>query len=373
MSVITKTIVIDDPSGDAQELYVQVIGENLFRCLCSSDIGSAYMIYCGDEFKTQVKDSGHHALLHLYARQDIVHLRAGLGMFLYSGPVEKRTEAENELADGFENHPLLNFMKAYAGHAEFDDFFISVSLTLHVPREHQHAMLAALKHAQPGYAKSVFCEAISGEGDPLTCEQHVVLLGDSIFDNTRYVPDAPAIIEQLRSKLPDGWQATLLAADGSVAKDVCRQIKEMKDSPSHLVISCGGNDALRARHMEALPVATVNDALVKMAAVRESFRADYRAMLIAAHDKCSKVTVCTVYDSIPILSPELKTALALFNDVIIFEANKLNIPVIDLRVICDAVEDYSEVSAIEPSAKGGEKICAAIVEMVTSKRISGRI
>ena len=36
---------------------------------------------------------------------------------------------------------------------------------------------------------------------------HVVLLGDSIFDNGRYVPGEPAVIDQLRSALPKGWTA----------------------------------------------------------------------------------------------------------------------------------------------------------------------
>jgi hypothetical protein len=40
---------------------------------------------------------------------------------------------------------------------------------------------------------------------------HVVLLGDSIFDNARYVPGRPAVIEQVRQALPRHWQATLLA------------------------------------------------------------------------------------------------------------------------------------------------------------------
>ena len=40
---------------------------------------------------------------------------------------------------------------------------------------------------------------------------HVVLLGDSIFDNALYVPGGPAVIDQLRRELPAGWSATLLA------------------------------------------------------------------------------------------------------------------------------------------------------------------
>ena len=33
---------------------------------------------------------------------------------------------------------------------------------------------------------------------------HVVLLGDSIFDNGRYVPGGPSVIEHLRKALPAG-------------------------------------------------------------------------------------------------------------------------------------------------------------------------
>ncbi len=33
---------------------------------------------------------------------------------------------------------------------------------------------------------------------------HIVLLGDSIFDNARYVPGGPSVIEHLRRGLPAG-------------------------------------------------------------------------------------------------------------------------------------------------------------------------
>jgi hypothetical protein len=49
---------------------------------------------------------------------------------------------------------------------------------------------------------------------------HVVLLGDSIFDNTAYVDGGPAVITQVQERLPPGWQATLLAVDGSITSDV---------------------------------------------------------------------------------------------------------------------------------------------------------
>lgn len=73
---------------------------------------------------------------------------------------------------------------------------------------------------------------------------HIVLLGDSIFDNARYVPGGPSVVEHLRRALPAAWRATLLAVDGSVAADVVRQLADLPADATHLVVSAGGNDAL---------------------------------------------------------------------------------------------------------------------------------
>ena len=54
--------------------------------------------------------------------------------------------------------------------------------------------------------------------------KHLVLLGDSIFDNAAYLHGGPDVIKQLRSILPGDWQATLLAVDGSVTTNVIDQI-----------------------------------------------------------------------------------------------------------------------------------------------------
>lgn len=37
---------------------------------------------------------------------------------------------------------------------------------------------------------------------------HLVLLGDSIFDNAAYVPDGTPVIQHLRQIIPADWQAT---------------------------------------------------------------------------------------------------------------------------------------------------------------------
>ena len=194
---------------------------------------------------------------------------------------------------------------------------------------------------------------------------HVVLLGDSILDNARYVPDRPAVIEQLREALPRGWQASLLAVDGHITEDVAKQLNKLPADATHLVVSAGGNDALGESSILSEPVGTIGEALNVVHEIRSRFCGSYRAMLNALSAVGKPTAVCTVYDSIPGLSPAERSALASFNEIILREAFQAALPVIDLRLICDRESDYSHVSPIEPSAVGGAKIARVIAEAVT--------
>jgi hypothetical protein len=201
---------------------------------------------------------------------------------------------------------------------------------------------------------------------------HVVLLGDSIFDNASYVPDRPAVIEQLRQSLPPGWRASLLAVDGHITEDVVRQLKSLPDDATHLVVSAGGNDALGDSPILAEPAGTVGEALGLMYEVCMRFRSSYCEMLHALSATGKPAAVCTIYDAIPGLSPAERTALAGFNEVILREAFTLGLPVIDLRLVCDRAADYSHVSPIEPSAVGGEKIAHIIAQFATNHESGSR-
>jgi len=195
---------------------------------------------------------------------------------------------------------------------------------------------------------------------------HVVLLGDSIFDNARYVPGHPPVVEQLRAALPRGWLATLLAVDGDMTTHVGDQLANLPAGATHLVASAGGNDALGQSSILSQPARTVGEALSVLENVRDRFGASYRAMLRALTAVGKPAAVCTVYDSIPGLRPADQTALAIFNEVILREAFQARLPVIDLRIVCNRESDYSQVSPIEPSAAGGAKITRVIAELVST-------
>src|SRR5215212_9844094 len=74
---------------------------------------------------------------------------------------------------------------------------------------------------------------------------HIALLGDSVIDNKAYVGGEPDVAEQLRMVAPKDWKVTRLAVDGAVASSVLHQLESVPPDTTHLVISAGGNDALR--------------------------------------------------------------------------------------------------------------------------------
>jgi len=193
---------------------------------------------------------------------------------------------------------------------------------------------------------------------------HLVLLGDSIFDNQAYIGREPAVIQQTQLKMAPGWAASLLAVDGHVASQVTGQIKRLPPDCTHIVLSVGGNDAIECLDQMATPTSDVLNALVVLSKVLSSFEHNYEALMLELAALQKPLVVCTIYDSVPGLEKPLKVALALFNDVILRTAISFGVPVLDLRLICTDPGDYSIESPIEPSSQGGQKISDKILDVV---------
>jgi hypothetical protein len=198
--------------------------------------------------------------------------------------------------------------------------------------------------------------------------RHVVLLGDSIFDNAAYVAGGPDVVAQLRERLPSGWRATLLAVDGSVVARVPRQLERLPADASHLVVSVGGNDALGQAGVLQEGARSIAEAVGRLAAIRERFAAAYGAMLEAVLARGLPTAVCTIYDARfpdPDQQRLVVTALTIFNDGITRAAFAHGVGLIDLRLVCAEAADYA--NPIEPSVRGGAKIAAAIAALVPTQ------
>lgn len=67
--------------------------------------------------------------------------------------------------------------------------------------------------------------------------RHLALLGDSIFDNARYVPEAAAVIDHLSAMLPAGFSSTLVAHDGDVVANIEEQLLRLPNEITHIALS----------------------------------------------------------------------------------------------------------------------------------------
>jgi lysophospholipase L1-like esterase len=196
---------------------------------------------------------------------------------------------------------------------------------------------------------------------------HVILFGDSVFDNAAYVAFGQRpVFAHLKAKLaPLGGTAELRAVDGATTKELATQltVRPLPES-AVLVLSIGGNDAiLRAELLgDETPNKSLPEALMIFRDVRETFRLSYRACLEQLREPGFPVIVCTIYNpkfDDPVFNELAGTALSFFNDVIVEEALAHDLPIIDLRRVC--AEAAAFANPIEPSEYGGGLIADAIV------------
>ena len=195
--------------------------------------------------------------------------------------------------------------------------------------------------------------------------KHIVLLGDSVFDNAAYVGGGLDVATHLRNRTPPDWEVTLKAVDSSVVQDVHQQASDLPPQATHLILSVGGNDALRKAGILGARAQSAAEVLDWLASASEEFQNNYHRLLLAVLALNLHTAVCTIY--YPRL-PERRvqrlavTALTVFNDVIIRESFMAGVPLLDLRLICDRDEDYA--NPIEPSEEGGGKIATAVVRLL---------
>ena len=65
--------------------------------------------------------------------------------------------------------------------------------------------------------------------------KHIILAGDSIFDNGSYVKaEEPDVADQLKIILDKNDKVTLLARDGDIVSGVANQLKQLPDDATNI-------------------------------------------------------------------------------------------------------------------------------------------
>jgi hypothetical protein len=208
--------------------------------------------------------------------------------------------------------------------------------------------------------------ALAATLDPVSATQHVVLLGDSIFDNGAYTGGKRDVLAHLLRVLPQGWTASLLARDGATIAGIPEQLARLPRNATRLLLSIGGNDALKRQGLLQARAGSVAQAIEMLAAAVGEFELAYRKAVEACLSHRLPLVICTIYNGNfddPRYRKLVRSAVALFNDAIVRTAVDHKLMAIELRSVCARPEDYA--NSIEPSSNGAAKIARAIAAAVT--------
>ena len=124
---------------------------------------------------------------------------------------------------------------------------------------------------------------------------HIVLIGDSIFDNGAYTRGEPDVVTHLARLIPEGWVATSCAVDGATTGGVAAQLRRVPPQATHLAVSVGGNDALQHVGLLSARVTTMIQALEMFAPHVDRFQREYGAAIDSVRRQGRPVIVCTIY------------------------------------------------------------------------------
>ena len=212
----------------------------------------------------------------------------------------------------------------------------------------------------------------------------LVMLGDSVFDNSAYVnPGEPDVGQQVLARLKAGdtrTGLTFFAEDGAVIRDVKElQIRLVPGDATHIVLSVGGNDLLGLmgrlgmRHGN-----TFGENLRFLSGLKSRFAEEYSELLRMVDALGLPFAVCSIYyaayqhfaagervelqEGIEWEGTDI--AVDAFDAAITASADECENcrEVIDLRLVCNSPECYA--NPIEPSRVGGERIADQVLWFV---------
>ncbi len=188
----------------------------------------------------------------------------------------------------------------------------------------------------------------------------VILFGDSVLNNSRYVPLGKSVGAFCRDIY--GRELRIYAQDGASINNVYNQIEQCASNSDasgkmHLIISAGGNNLLNAMNVHAL-----NDQTV------DKYASQYERLVkqVMSTFPEARVYLLNVYHPTEKRYQNISKYIDRWNETVVtlIESGKLEdrVAMIDIDSLLTEEEDF--VDDIEPSSKGGKKITRAIVDNI---------
>ena len=194
------------------------------------------------------------------------------------------------------------------------------------------------------------CAYFKSLKEGLTNINNIILIGDSILNNSNYVPSGKSVVDILKTKTQKVFN---FAKDGATISDCYGQLDkisiELNKPETFVFISAGGNDILNKRGQ------------LTSAEIRKIFN-DYMDFIKALRVKLSnsKINILNLYMPSNPRYLSYKTSIDLWNQLLKEYSSKIGemYNVINIDTLLTNPEDF--VYDIEPSEIASQKIAEVI-------------
>ena len=181
----------------------------------------------------------------------------------------------------------------------------------------------------------------------------IVLIGDSMLNNSAYVSANQSVPDLLSKKLV-GNTLYNFAKDGATINDCYAQLDkistELNNSTTYIVVSCGGNNILSSR---SLKTTNINNLFNQYSELLKS---------IKTRVPNASVYVLDLYTPTNSHYMSYHEAIDQWNQLLEDNKSYLQYKIINTSSLLVTEEDFSY--NIEPSEKGGKKIVEAILNNI---------
>jgi hypothetical protein len=188
-------------------------------------------------------------------------------------------------------------------------------------------------------------------------KNHIVLMGDSMFDNKNYVYYNETVSKHL---MEYHYNTINVAKDGAVISDLKKQLKKipkkMQNKDNLLFISIGGNNILNAYSLK-------EDNFGDVTIIKDIF--DHYKTIIDKIILTTKMSVILLDLYYPPKKEEYFKLIDWWNMYLKQFANERNLPILEVSEILNKGDNF--VNDIEPSNKGGKILSKAIYEKAYNK------
>jgi lysophospholipase L1-like esterase len=194
------------------------------------------------------------------------------------------------------------------------------------------------------------CAYFKSLKEGLTNNDTIILMGDSVLNNSNYVPAGKSVYDSLKTKLS---KVINLAKDGAIINDLYEQLDkiplDLNNTNTYIFISAGGNDILNKRtELSATDIRRLFDSYME-------FLKALRTKLGSA-----KINILNLYLPVNPRYQAYKASIDQWNQLIQTSSNKVGemYNVVDLHGLLTSPDDF--VYDIEPSESASDKIAYLI-------------